>query len=333
MLSNFIMLVGLPASGKTTFADELLEDADNTIIVSSDAIREEFFGDKSIQGEPQDVFKIMHKRTLDNLNNGFNVIYDATNIKEKHRKAILSKLPKDTQKTVCYMATQYEDVLHYNSLRERKVPERVIERMYKNMQIPTKKEGWDKIVVVDDPSKSHEEILDNGAKMIRMTVMLGREKYEIFRFLASTFKEFLKIYDMPQDNSHHSFSVGRHSYYTYEYILENYEGNNDDKEVMLWSGLLHDIGKEFTKSFKNHNGVETRYASYRNHENVSAQMSVTLLRKLGFDSDSRLKVATVIQNHMKLYDSKINKEKMKKKIGNDIFDMVEFLHKADLSAK
>ena len=54
--------MGLPASGKSTFADEIAK-TENATIVSSDTIRKEWYGDENIQGNPTKIFEEMRKRT------------------------------------------------------------------------------------------------------------------------------------------------------------------------------------------------------------------------------------------------------------------------------
>ena len=91
----FIMMVGLPGSGKTTWAEKFTSTFSGGSIthISSDSIRGELYGDPNIQGDPSEVFSIMHNRTLIALDRGFNVIYDATNVTRKDRSYILDKLP------------------------------------------------------------------------------------------------------------------------------------------------------------------------------------------------------------------------------------------------
>ena len=66
-MSDFIMLVGLPASGKSTYAEKLRKDGYH--IHSSDKIREELTGDVNSQDKNTDVFVELHKRVkLDLIN-------------------------------------------------------------------------------------------------------------------------------------------------------------------------------------------------------------------------------------------------------------------------
>ena len=79
MQPTMTMMVGLAASGKSTYAKKLANDTD-AIILSSDAIRWELFGDETDQEHNQQVFQELHERAKECLCDGRNVIYDATNI-------------------------------------------------------------------------------------------------------------------------------------------------------------------------------------------------------------------------------------------------------------
>lgn len=66
---KFIMMCGLPGSGKSSKAKELSEIYD-AIICSSDAIRKEVTGSVSNQEKDSEVFKILHDRIKENLSRG-----------------------------------------------------------------------------------------------------------------------------------------------------------------------------------------------------------------------------------------------------------------------
>lgn len=63
------VLVGLSGSGKSTIATQIANENPNTIIVSSDAIREELTGNYEDQEHNEEVFKIFHNRIRKNLEN------------------------------------------------------------------------------------------------------------------------------------------------------------------------------------------------------------------------------------------------------------------------
>ena len=81
------MLVGLPGSGKSTWAEK-----QNMDIFSSDAIREELYGDASIQGDNNLIFDLLHSRIIENLKSGKDSIFDATNLSSKKRRHFMRKL-------------------------------------------------------------------------------------------------------------------------------------------------------------------------------------------------------------------------------------------------
>lgn len=83
------IMCGLSGSGKSTIAAQIANENPNTIIVSSDAIREELTGNENDQSKNEDVFKIFHKRIREYLIKEINVIADATNLTMKSRRAIL----------------------------------------------------------------------------------------------------------------------------------------------------------------------------------------------------------------------------------------------------
>ena len=275
----------------------------------------------------------MSIRTKEALKSGKSVIYDATNISRKKRRGLLQQLPKDVDKIAIYVATPYEEIILRNENRERKVPVGAIDRMYKGLQIPIESEGWDKIVYEYTDDVIESDYPKQFSDAVRAGVLFGREKYELMKFLATYFDEFFDIYDMPQDSKYHSLSVSRHTYYVYEYILNNYHTDNElDKEIMLWTALLHDTGKHFCKSFENRKREETRFANFIGHEYVSSQLAVNLLYKLNFDEEFIKKVMTLIQFHMYLLDEKASKQKLVGYVGQDMYDKLEVLRVADTLA-
>ena len=72
-----------------------------------------------------------------------------------------------------------------------------------------------------------------------------------------------------QDNFHHSCTLGQHCK-----LVGNSLNNND---LLYYSGLLHDCGKPFTKSFINSKGEETDIAHYYQHHCCGSSVSYTHL--------------------------------------------------------
>ena len=268
---EFIMLVGLPGSGKSTFIKRYKEYK----VHSSDDIREELTGDVNRQDINNLVFKTLHNRVKEDLLNGQSVIYDATNLNRKRRKAFLQELTNIPCWKYCILiATPFEVCLERNSQRDRKVPYNVIERMYKNFDIPWYNEGWDNIWVEYTDSK-HKEVYDHWSKFIFDTL------------------------DFNQESKWHKETLGEHCRLCAEYVAKQVNELNclNEKETLV-AAALHDCGKPFCKAFKDSKGNPSEFAHYYNHENVGAYNSLFYKKDEGTDN---LLVAALIRYHMVLH--------------------------------
>lgn len=150
MKPTFLMLIGLPGSGKSTLAQKMANE--NTVILSSDSIRKELFGSESVQENAEKVFNLMFSRTVKALDEGKDVIYDATNLKKKLRINTLKRL-KGAVKTefiakALIIDTDLATAKERNSSRDRVVPEEVLDKMHDNFQLPDYSEGWDQIEII-----------------------------------------------------------------------------------------------------------------------------------------------------------------------------------------
>ena len=142
-------MCGVAGSGKSTFA-KLLENS-NTVIIATDSIRKELYGDESEQGDYREVFNTAFARIKDNLDKGFNVVFDATNTRIKYRKNLLNSVRDCVGiiKVIYVINTPLEEALNNNNKRSRKVPELVINNQYNKFETPTTEEGWDAVHFID----------------------------------------------------------------------------------------------------------------------------------------------------------------------------------------
>lgn len=147
-MNNFIMLTGIPGCGKSTFAAEYKEYDPNVIIISSDEVRKEIYGDINDQLHNKEVFILIENLIIYNLEHGNDVIFDATNIYKRERRKLLQKLPENVKKTVYAFNTCLNDCIERNANRDRVVPNDVLFRMYSKYKFPTIDEGWDQIIEV-----------------------------------------------------------------------------------------------------------------------------------------------------------------------------------------
>lgn len=307
-MSKFYMLVGLPGSGKSYIAQELMEKDTNIQLFSSDKLREELWGDESIQGDNNKLFTELHNRIKECLASGNDCIYDATNISRKRRIAFLNQIKqyKNVEKVCIFALTSIDKCLKNNSSRERRVPEEVIRNMYLSFDVPTYSEGWDKIIIKRFP---YERALN------------------VFEIVD-------ELMVIPHDNPFHKSTIGSHICRVTEYIASNYRTKipvNVLKKVTT-AAFCHDIGKGYTKTFVNSHGETTDIAHYYNHERVSAYMFLLNFTQKELDKGNKelLDVAELILLHMRLhFTTDKAAEKLKKSIGEEQFLCLKILNEAD----
>ena len=305
MCPLFIMLVGLPGSGKSTYANtfrsQLLSEINDerVVIISSDAIRKELYGDESIQTDPARVFSLMEERTLDELDKGSVVLYDATNINRKNRSNILSKIPPYASKWCIITWAPVEECIRRDSLRSRSVGKFVIDKMVRQFEAPYYDEGFEVINVM------YPEGFDSN----------------------SFFETVIENTKIEHDNPHHSLSI-------YEHMQASEKNMRmiSSKEELCLAASYHDIGKPYVKSFKNKKEEETATAHYYNHENVGAYLSYGLLLNVYIEDDSdknrTLYIPWLIGSHMGPFSNNKYYKNLPTYLKNDI----DMLHRADLEA-
>ena len=312
---KFIMMIGLVASGKSTYAKKL-SIKENAIILSSDQLRLELFNNVNDIEHNNIIFETIHKKAKEYLKNGENVIIDSTNLSYKKRKTFLDELKKINCIKECYLiATPYELCLQQNQLRDKHVPEYVIKKMYKSIYVPQYFEGWNKIHIIYNT---------------------GDIKFGI----KELFKGENGLNYIAQDNPHHTLTIGEHCNQCMNNIISIYHKNKEnfnldsrDYMYLLVAAQFHDIGKKFTKQFKNSKGEDTNIAHYYNHQLVSAYDSLFYLKEM--DQESMLNVIQYITFHMQPYFIKTEKSKNKfiKLVGQDFYDKLMLLNQADKLAK
>ena len=289
MKPKFIMLIGIPASGKDTWAEEYLKKNPEVEMFSSDKIREELYGDERIQGQPQEVFQRMQSRTVQSLKIGKSVIYNATNVSYKDRKSIISMVKDISEVSGVIFATPLAVCKRRNALRARQVPNYVFDKMIRRWQTPCYWEGFSTLEVVHNYDAEDREYIENYV---------------------------IESIDFKQQNHHHSLTLFGHSQKAMEYIQNRYPRHFK----LARAAFYHDLGKLRTKSEPDENGD----CHYYNHENFSSYITLCC----GFLYDSQY-----ITYHMIPYmrDAK-SLETWRKRMGEDFWEHLMILHKADVEA-
>ena len=261
---KLILLCGLPASGKTFYAKKINFTIENSIVFSSDNIRKELYRDERIQGNSDEVFRIMNCRVVEALNSGYTVIYDATNITRKDRATILSLCPKFVKIECHIIWTPIWRCINRDKQRDRIIGEKVIKRMVKRFQAPFYDEGIDVIKIIR-PNYFNKPYISH---------------YEYSNFAAM---------DIPHDNSHHSLTILDHCSKAHNYI-----NNKSNSNELAFAALIHDIGKPYTKDFHDNKGNITEEAHYYQHQCVGAWISYGYMKTTPY-------VAWLISTHMDMF--------------------------------
>lgn len=255
---ELIMMIGVPASGKSTKAGELVMDAQEKGIAarvfSSDAIREALFGDEAIQGNPQQIFELLHQGITNWLDIHWETpclaVYDATNINDKRRADFVKRLRKlfpDIKCTAIVCAPSIEWILEHNAARKRVVPEEAIFNMLRHWTPVTASEGWDEIYVHRPP----------------------RSK--------ATWAELMNKSVIDQCNSHHNQLLYDHILSVMSNVrnaLREASWISDSRKIALHKAAqYHDFGKIYTQTGPDQKGEY----HYYNHEAVSAYLYLASL--------------------------------------------------------
>ena len=146
-----IILIGPPGSGKSTFAEQLLDIyPEKLVLISPDAIRKELnteHGHKEVE-----VFRLVYDRLQSYLDEGKSVVYDATNCNKKHRVKIVNVASRHATNVIGLISrTDFLSCISYNDARDRPVPTDVITQMYLNLRNnpPSMGEGYDILAYFD----------------------------------------------------------------------------------------------------------------------------------------------------------------------------------------
>ena len=308
-MTNFYMMVGMPASGKSYYSANRIAFCE---VVSSDAIRKELFGDENDQEHNNEVFNEVHKRIYNLVKEGKDCCYDATNISRKRRKSFLKTLPEGTVKHAILIATDLSVCAERNLMRDRTVPRNVIDRMFKHITIPTLEEGFDYIHIV--PKCNDENDLNY-------------------------FLEMSEGFD--QDNPHHKHTLQDHMLETYKYIINNLDKfglEYGEINILTEAARLHDVGKYVCKTYETYSGKIDDHAHYYNHAEVGAYLylatmpeNVIITKECRFPNYETF-VAELIRCHMMFFEDGFSIDRLKETHGDRFVKLLNILHEADRSA-
>lgn len=301
-MAKCVMLIGPAGCGKSTFARRMSAE-NGYVIVSSDDIRAELFGDAADQQNPEKVFKLVHKRIRELLLADYNVIYDATNLLHKNRVKFLESIADiKCEKEAIVVVVPYDVCVGQNLSRDRQVPESVIYKHFTQIQLPFKEEGWDKISFTK----------------------------EFYGKWYNIVKELDAMDGFDQDNPHHTLDLYSHCLGACYYVNDYTDGN----WRLSAAALLHDIGKLYTKSRYKKNGELDDKSHYYGHESYGAYISLMISEKTddgydNFNDEEEYYIALLINYHMLPF---VMNKKLWDRFNETFKEEILLLHEADLGA-
>lgn len=168
-------MVGLPASGKSTFIVEMCKMDPDAFVYSTDNILERTA--KQLGKTYDDVFEKHIKAAqteadiwlAEAIKNGLNIIWDQTNLGVKKRRGIVQRMKKAGYKVnvISFDVPKTEiEILDWNlRLHNRKgktIPENILQNMIRSYAEPSLDEGFDEITTFNIYGDLIREQKNNG---------------------------------------------------------------------------------------------------------------------------------------------------------------------------
>ncbi|RLQ91391.1 ATP-binding protein [Planomicrobium sp. Y74] len=304
-MAKFTMLIGLPGSGKTIYARNLLQGNEDWVHISSDEITNR----SRLPGESvdyQNTFEEMYKQTAFHLKNGTSVIYDATNLASKRRRSILNRIEIFEPETEAIVfLTSYPLLKKRNSQRHavNRVPDHIIERYIRAFQLPRKDEKLDWIRFLSmSPSK---EI--NPEQLKEQAFSLG--EHELF------FKSFEET--IPMTETAEMRALLQQNYKIIEEIQKEVR-DPEEQELLSWAILLYNIGKAYVRK-----NLPIEQDNFYGYEHVSAYLAYPVLLSLQFPLQFIYDVLLLIDEFE--IGKELKRGKVKRRVGLESYERLEIL--------
>ena len=155
-MSKFYMLIGVPASGKSTWRAAHAGDA---AVISTDDIIEQTAQasgrtyNEAFKENIKFATELATVRAKHAFATGEDVIWDQTNLTAKSRRSKLALVPEEYEKIAVVFLTPDESEWQRRLDRPGKsIPAHILMGMASTMQFPDPEEGFDRIEIVGDNS-------------------------------------------------------------------------------------------------------------------------------------------------------------------------------------
>lgn len=286
------ILVGVAGSGKSTFAQTLKDDC---VILSSDDIRMQIFGDLKHQERRHhvQVFNTLKNRLRDSLANNSNVVIDATNLSRKHRRLYYDMAKSRNYEVIINLFIKpFSGLLDVNDSRseEKALSESTLKAQYTKLQIPKIGLDCDKYVF--------RELDMNGMR----------------REIVSTYDGSMNI---NHDSPYHMETIGTHintCILNCNTVTQDSDTikDIDKKQNLTLMSFLHDLGKVMTRGYNDnetpevewynnvYKGGVNKWKTYHSHAHIGALYALLYIEDLtvGKEITENNLVAEAIYHHM-----------------------------------
>lgn len=146
---KLIFMYGPPAAGKTTYSKDYCKEHAGVVRISADEIRQVLYGSQDIYGNSERIYRALLQRMKSALRDGFDVIYDATNLRLDYRMDYLMALQDIPCRKEIWCLYIDEDVARRrHNARGRNIPWDHLQPYFDIHEPPSLDEGWDVIKVV-----------------------------------------------------------------------------------------------------------------------------------------------------------------------------------------
>ena len=156
----FLMLVGLPGTGKSTWLTNDYQDVPfvDCVPLSTDAEIEKMCASQGIAYDQgfklfiDQAQKIVNQKMSNAIKNRSDIVLDQTNLTRKSRARKMAQLPKTYKKIAIFFPVP-DDTEWKRRLASRPgkcIPQSVLDEMRANLEVPALDEGFDEVVEINN---------------------------------------------------------------------------------------------------------------------------------------------------------------------------------------
>lgn len=184
---KILILVGIPASGKSTWSSDYVRKNPNWVRVNRDDFRKMLKNAQICEPKIEDMITDLMKTTITKcLTRKLNVIIDNTNLKQKYIKDFIETFKYVADIDYRVFDISLDKAIERDNNRDAKVGEGVIKKMYKDYQILLDSFDFQPVNMVDRPHLTpnyESELPDAVIFDIDGTIALmgNRDPYDWFR--------------------------------------------------------------------------------------------------------------------------------------------------------